>query len=177
MIGLDAEEANAFLPFEVRTRRGEHIAAAFEPFGAGSLLAGVGPPDVHNRDPREIPLVTGGAAAWGGGVLAIADGLAVEDGRTPAKAGKAGEVVFCQISPWEFDGSEGRHARGTHRRASFLLARILANLGVAAETPILERFRAPADAGNPEEPEERWAAGLYMHEPEEWDDPYRFFRW
>ena len=23
----------------------------------------------------------------------------------------------------------------------------------------------------------RWLAGLYLDEPEEWDDPYRFFRW
>ena len=23
----------------------------------------------------------------------------------------------------------------------------------------------------------RWLAGLYVDEPQEWDDPYRFFRW
>jgi len=25
--------------------------------------------------------------------------------------------------------------------------------------------------------EKRWLDGLYLDEPEEWDDPYRFFRW
>jgi hypothetical protein len=28
----------------------------------------------------------------------------------------------------------------------------------------------PATAG-------RWAQGLYLDQPEDWDDPYRFFRW
>jgi hypothetical protein len=23
----------------------------------------------------------------------------------------------------------------------------------------------------------RWSQGLYLDQPEEWDDPYRFFRW
>ena len=23
----------------------------------------------------------------------------------------------------------------------------------------------------------RWLDGLYLDQPEEWDDPYRFFRW
>ena len=40
--------------------------------GYGSLLAGIGPADVHNRDPREIPLVSGGAAVLGNGSLAKA---------------------------------------------------------------------------------------------------------
>jgi hypothetical protein len=26
-------------------------------------------------------------------------------------------------------------------------------------------------------PEKRWLDGLYLDPPEEWDDPYRFFRW
>jgi len=25
--------------------------------------------------------------------------------------------------------------------------------------------------------EKRWLEGLYLDVPEEWDDPYRFFRW
>jgi len=27
------------------------------------------------------------------------------------------------------------------------------------------------------ENERRWLDGLYLDAPEEWDDPYRFFRW
>ena len=25
--------------------------------------------------------------------------------------------------------------------------------------------------------DKRWLGGLYLDVPEEWDDPYRFFRW
>ena len=42
----------------------------------------------------------------------------------------------------------------------------------AGETPVLGRFGSPAKAG-----ERRWLDGLYLDVPEEWDDPYRFFRW
>lgn len=45
---------------------------------------------------------------------------------------------------------------------------------VASSTPILERFGKPVEAGKPES---RWLNGLYLDKPEEWDDPYRFFRW
>ena len=44
----------------------------------------------------------------------------------------------------------------------------------AASTPLLVRFRAPVNASRPER---RWLDGLYLDVPEEWDDPYRFFRW
>jgi hypothetical protein len=26
-------------------------------------------------------------------------------------------------------------------------------------------------------PVRRWESGFYLDRPEEWDDPYRFFRW
>ena len=29
----------------------------------------------------------------------------------------------------------------------------------------------------PPSAEGRWSQGLYLDQPEEWDDPYRFFRW
>ena len=54
-------------------KKAEHIAAYFEPFGTASPLAGVGPADVHNRDPQELPLVSAGATVVGDGVLATAD--------------------------------------------------------------------------------------------------------
>ena len=89
---LDADEANKFLPSPVRTTNREHIAAYFEPPGAGSLLAGVGPADVHNRAPRELPLVTGGARVVGNGVLAQAEDL---------------NVVFCQLAPYRVSQAQG----------------------------------------------------------------------
>jgi hypothetical protein len=90
---LAAPEANRFLPSPVGTTNKEHIAACFEPPGAGSLLAGVGPADVHNRAPRELPLVVSGARVVGDGVLAQ-----LEDAN----------VVFDQLAPFRVS-----HAQGT----------------------------------------------------------------
>jgi len=75
---------------------------------------------------------------------------------------------------WSFDDNQQYNVRKTYRRACFLVTRLLANLGGAGSTPLLERFHHPvAMAGA----EARWRDGLYMDEPEEWDDPYRFFGW
>jgi beta-galactosidase/beta-glucuronidase len=160
-LGLDEGEARRLLPFRVTMKKEEHIAAIFEPARAGSLTAGVGPADLHNRDPREMPLVMGGATVIANGVLATVEGA---------------NAVFCQLAPHEVKkdlASRERHnVRRTYRRASFLLTRLLANLGAAGRTPLLERFRTPAGSA-----ERRWLEGFYLDEPEEWDDPYRFFRW
>jgi hypothetical protein len=47
-------------------------------------------------------------------------------------------------------------------------------MGVAAPTPLLDRFHHPVATA---QSEQRWLAGFYSDQPEEWDDPYRFFRW
>lgn len=158
-IGLDEREANAFLPFPVSLKKAEHIAAFFEPFARHSLLAGISPAEVHNRDPRELPLVTAGATIFGNGVLAWAE---------------PSNVVFCQLAPWQFDWRRSSNLKRTYRRTSVLVQRLLANMGVASATPILGRFHRPVS--DPDR-ERRWQEGLYLDRPEEWDDPYRFFRW
>jgi len=133
-LGLDADEANAFLPMRVEMKREEHIASYFEPFGVDSLLAGVGPADVHNPAPRELPLVSGDAAI-GDGVLGKVKGA---------------NVVFCQLPPWFFSYRTAQHnLKRTYRRTGFLAARLLANMGVASPTPLLERFSTPV-AGDTE---------------------------
>jgi hypothetical protein len=157
-IGLDEEEANGFLPFRLRMKREEHIVAFFEPPKRNSLLAGIGPADVHNRDPREVALAVGGAAVVGNGILARAE---------------TANVAFCQLVPWQFE-QKPMNLKRTFRRASCLVTRLLGNMGVAGSTPVLARFRTPADATRGEK---RWLEGLYLDVPEEWDDPYRFFRW
>jgi hypothetical protein len=159
-LGLDKADAAALLPSEVEMTRGEHIAAYFERPGRDSLLAGVGPADVHNRDPREMPLVAGGRVSLrGDGVLATGDGT---------------NVVFCQLIPWQFDPKKAMNLKRTFRRASCLVTRLAANMGVATSTPLLARFRSPVKAG---QDKQRWLDGLYLDVPEEWDDPYRYFRW
>ncbi len=188
-VGLDGEEANAFLPFKVGTKNAEHISAFFDPFGKDSPFAGIGPADVHNRDPRPLPLLSEGVTVIGNGVLATAAN---------------GHVVFCQLAAYEVSdlvgatpssgipgeaaatGTVGAPAtptlmppqhynlRKTYRHTSFLLTRLLANLGGVGSTPILERFHHPVEKAKPEA---RWRDGLYLDVPEEWDDPYRFFCW
>jgi hypothetical protein len=158
-IGLNARQVNSFLPLKIHMKETEHIASYFEPSGSNSLLAGVGPADVHNRDPRKLPLVSAGVTTIGDGVLARAENL---------------NVVFCQLAPWQFDYKKLYNVKRTFRRTSYLLTRLLANMGAAGEAPLLERFGTPMDASKTEK---RWLEGLYMDVPEEWDDPYRFFRW
>jgi hypothetical protein len=159
-IGLDEEEANAFLPIKVRMKEQEHIAAYFEPFGFTSLAAGIGPADVHSREPRKLPLVLSGAAIIGDGVLATAEKL---------------NVVFCQLAPWQFDRKQPQNVKRTFRRSSYLVSRLLANMGAAGSTSIPEHFHNPVETSKANE--KRWLDGLYLDVPEEWDDPYRFFRW
>jgi beta-galactosidase len=158
-IGLGEQEARGFLPTPVTMKDAEHINAYFEPQAGGSLLAGVGPADVHNRAPRSLPLVSGGADVVGDGVLAAA---------------KDAGLVFCQMAPWQFDYSGNYGLKRTFRRTSFLVTRLVANMGAAGPTPLLARFSSPWDASKPQK---RWSEGLYLDPPEEWDDPYRFFRW
>jgi hypothetical protein len=159
LIGLHEQEANEFLPSKVRMKKEEHISTYFEPPDKNSLLAGVGPADVHNRDPKELPLVKEGASVIGNGMLARLENA---------------NVVFCQIVPWQFEYKKQYNLKRTYRRATFLMGRLLANMGVGGYTPILARFHSPVSTiwG-----EKRWLEGLYLDLPEEWDDPYRFFRW
>ena len=103
--------------------------------------------------------MSGGAEVIGDGVLARSD---------------SANVVFCQLVPWEFDPGKQRNLKRTFRRTSFLVTRLLAGMGAAGATPVLDRFASPVNAARPEK---RWLDGLYLDAPEEMDDPYRFFRW
>jgi beta-galactosidase len=157
-IGLSQEDADALLPFKVSMNPAEHISAYFDPPGMNSLLAGVGPADVHNRDPRTIPLVSAGATITVNGVLAVAE---------------RANVVFCQLVPWQFEYQNNFGLKRTFRRTGFLVTRLLSNLGAISETPLLSRLSTPVNKGE----SGRWLQGFYLDEPEEWDYPYRFFRW
>lgn len=158
-LGLGQDEARELASIPVAMKKSEHISAYFDPLGMNSPFAGIGPADVHNRDPRELPLVTSGAQIVGNGVLAKADNV---------------NAVFCQMPPWEFDNDKQSNLKRTHRRTTFLVTRLLANMGAESSTPLLERVRQPLDFTKPEK---RWLKGFYVDQPEEWDDPYRFFRW
>lgn len=159
-IGLDQKDANTLLPLPVSMNKKEHIASFFETFKSDSPFAGIGPSDVHNRSPKELSLVSQGAEIIGNGILANSENAS---------------VVFYQMKPWECDFSNGKHnVKQTFRRSSFLLNRLIANMGVESTTPLITRFNSPVDPGNKKQ---RWLEGFYLDQPEEWDDPYRFFRW
>ena len=112
--------------------KAEHICAYFEPASAKSLLAGIASADVHNREPKEIELVSGGVAVVGNGVLGIAENA---------------NVVFCQLAPWQFDYEKLYNVKKTFRRTSFLVTRLLGNMGVSStSTPLLSRFSTPVAA-------------------------------
>jgi hypothetical protein len=157
-LGLTQGEAEALLPFEVSMRPTEYINAYFDPPERTWPWAGVGPADVHCRAPRSIPLVSGGARTVGGGVLA---------------AGPGANLVFCQLVPWQFAYRENAGLKRTFRRTSFLVTRLLANMAVRGETPLLTRLSTPCRKDEPG----RWLQGFYLDAPDAWDDPYRFFRW
>ena len=159
-VGLGQDEANAFLPFAVKTQKQEYICSLFPPPARTSLLAGVGPADVMNRDPRNIELLAGGVTLVGDGVLAVAPDA---------------NVVFCQLVPWEFDYLKYFNQKRTFRRASCLVTRMLGNMGVGEPVPLLERFSSPVGKGAAGEG--RWLTGFYLDKPEEFDDPYRYFGW
>jgi hypothetical protein len=144
----------------ISTTNLEHISTWFEPFPLASFGAGVSPADLHNRDPRKFPLVTGGAHVFGDGILAQAQ---ID----------AGQIVLCQIAPWDFS-DEPLNLKRTHRRISFLLSRLLGNLGASSSTPLLQRFHEPV---SDRALKNRCLSGLYLDTSEEWDDPYRHFRW
>jgi hypothetical protein len=129
-----------------------------------SPFAGIGPADIHIRGPRSLPLVTGGAAPFANGVFGFAP---------PANADKP-SVVFCELALWQIDQRQQPNLKRDFRRNAFLLTRLLANLGVVSRSPVLERFGSPVKAGDAQK---RWEDGLYLDTPQEWDDPYRFFRW
>lgn len=158
-LGLDQTDADALPQVQVRFKRAEHIATFFEPNGLDSVFRGIGAADVHNRDPRALPLIASGATTIGNGVLAAAS---------------KPNMVFCQLVPWQFDQAKQSNLKRTFRRAAFSVNRLLANLGAAGVTPVLSRFHTPLGSAKPEQ---RWLTGLYLDQPEEWDDPYRFFRW
>jgi hypothetical protein len=154
-VGLTGDEIRAATGADIRTEKKEHIDSLYAPFPASSPLAGVGPADTHDRAALEIPLVTGGAEAFGNGVLA-----------------RAKDTVLCQVAPWRLDYTRNYGLKKTFLRSSFAVNRLLANMGGAGATPLLERFATP-----PRADEKRWLTGFYLDIPEEWDYPYRFFRW
>ena len=160
-IGMNDGEANVLT--KISMKETEYINSYFEPLKINSPFAGIGPSDVLIRSPRQIPLIMDGGTIIGNGILA---------------ATKNETIIMTQLAPWHFNNDKIFHWKMTYRRTSFLLARLLGNMGVRANTPLIERFSNPAGLNqNDLTIQAGWLNGLYLDQPEERDDPYRFFRW
>lgn len=147
-IGLPGDEVKKTSVPSVPTRPGEYIQSG--PIPDSRAFEGIGPADIYSHAPVEIPLLSQGCPALG-----------VAGDRT----------LMFQLVPWSFDVSH-QNTKRTFRRASFVLSRLLGNLGVHGQTPLLQRLKTGA-ADN----EKRWLSGFYLDTPELVDDPYRFFGW
>jgi hypothetical protein len=153
-LGLNAAELGRFGPLQISEM--EHISSHFEPPANGGPFAGVSPAEIQNRSPRILPLITGGAQVTGDGVLAATSA-----------------VVFSQLAPWQFTyTTDEMNKKRTFRKVAVLTARLLGNMTISPPTPLLAYVAVPLHDN-----EKRWLNGLYLDVPEEWDDPYRFFRW
>lgn len=157
-VGIDQAIADILLPCKITFAKQEHINSYFEPARSNSPFCGVGPADVHCRDPRMLFLAKEGGERLGNGIATCANN---------------GTVVVCQLAPWDFDYKRNFGLKRTFRRVSYLLTRLMCNLGVECSTPLLRRISTPVSSAE----KGRWLEGLYLDQPEEWDDPYRFFRW
>ena len=132
-IGLDEAEANAFLPFKVTHEEGRAhrrlLRAARHGFAAGGRRPGR---RAQPRSARAAPGVRRGArssatACW-----------PRPEGATSSSASSC---------PGSSTTRKQYNLKRTYRRASFLVARLLANMGVAGSTPLLARFSSPVDGG------------------------------
>lgn len=156
-LGNDRIENFLTIADGLTTEQSEHISTFLPLAKSNSWLAGIGSADLYSRDPQVIQRITGGAETKGDGLL----------GSTPN-----GRVRYLQSSPWKFDPARSPNQKKVYRRLSFVLTRLLCNLGVACSSPLLDDMAKPVNGD-----EKRWLHGLYLDVPEEWDDPYRFFPW
>jgi hypothetical protein len=163
-IALDPEEFNAAIPLKGKVKLAEHVGAMFS-LQQGRLLQGIGPADVYDRAPRKIPLISNGPQtdAIGDGVLA--------DGPIDSQIRN---VIFFKLTPWQFDYEHNYGLKRTYRRIAFTLDRIIANMGINETSPLISNFHSPLRQADHDQ---RWLNSYYLDQPQEWDDPYRHFRW
>ena len=74
--------------------------------------------------------------------------------------------------PWSVQLRRAVNLRRTYRHASFPVARLLGNMGVAAPTPLLARFNSPVTAALKSS-----GSTASSTSRRTWDDAYRFFNW
>ena len=162
------------------------ISGLWQATVAEAVVRGNGLPEARQRDggghvemTREEKIAAPGqhraTACLGRGVKRLLQGSRVVGLAIGSRAEmQTAKVVFIQMASRQFEGSQQTNLRRTFRHVAFLLDRLLANMGVSGAKPLLERFNRPVDATKAET---RWLDAFYHDQPEERDDPDRFFRW
>lgn len=126
---LDQDGATALLPLKVATKKAEYVCGSpVGPAAIGSPFAGIAPADLYTREPQTLSLIARGAASVADGVLGIDENT---------------HVVLCQLVPWQIDYQKNNNLKPTFRHASFTLSRLLGNMGVGADTPLLQNLQEP----------------------------------
>ncbi len=154
-LGLSAAELAAAFDESAPAQDGPATSAPLR--ASDPLLAGISSAELHWRCQPSIASLSDPGDTANPALVTIARGK--------------GRIVLCQAAPWMFDHAKKPYLRTTHRRTTFLVARLLANLGARATCPILDRFAKKPDTDKP------WLEALYLQEPIAEDDPYRYYRW
>ena len=142
-LGLGESEIDRAFPGLLKFKTGPMVSTMLPAFD-GPLLAGISNAELHWRTAPALTAILGADKS--------ADALRVMPmGR--------GSVIFCQAAPWMFDCVKQPYLRTTSRRSTFLVARLLHNLG-APGAALFGR-----------------AESLYLQTPVAGDDPYRYYRW
>jgi hypothetical protein len=145
-LGLGEPELKALFPGELKAKLAPTIPSIIERFDDPALV-GISNAELHWRTLLDVTALEPGAS--GNEALRV-----IRRGR--------GTIVVCQAAPWMFDYAKKPYVRTTFRRNSFLISRLLANLGACFETAF---STAPATPD--------W----YLQQPIAEDDPFRYYRW
>jgi hypothetical protein len=87
-------------------------------------------------------------AAEAAGAAAVVDVVAVAGAAADRGSAHLGGWVRWRFL-WQSDHARQYNLKRTNRRASLLVSRLLANMGTAGATPVLERFSARVAAAAP----------------------------
>lgn len=129
-----ADTLKAFAP--ILAAAPERLIVDQLPEQVPEALVGVGPSELHLRARTAIQAIR----------VAQANGWNTDRGAAAGFAVGGAKFVFVQIDPRAFDYSQPSRAyvKLTHNRTRTLLSRVLANVGVPMQSPLLDHWSRPS---------------------------------
>lgn len=121
-LGLEGGEIDKLLPGEVKVSRSSAVPTLAKWTG-DAALAGVSNAELRWRTILEYSALQEPPEGSNEALRAISKG--------------EGKAVFCQATPWMFDYRKKGYIRTTYRRNTFLVSRLLNNLGAGARSPVV----------------------------------------